>query len=122
MRHRTRLAAAACSIVLALTAGMLSPAAEPGGYDYFVEGNPEDVVTPTRGLLAIQGGGTRRDLLSGAAAQPTWPAGAGCSTRRRTCSRYLRTASCERPLMTGRRNSPVKPVIPSLRDRVIETR
>src|SRR5262245_19999673 len=31
------------------------------GYQYFVVGNPQDVVTPTSGLLVLQGGGTDVD-------------------------------------------------------------
>ena len=31
------------------------------GYSYFVVGNPADVVTPTSGLLVLQGGGTDVD-------------------------------------------------------------
>jgi cyanophycinase-like exopeptidase len=37
------------------------PAEAVQGYDYFVAGNPADVVTPTTGLLVLQGGGTDVD-------------------------------------------------------------
>ena len=53
---------------------------------------------------------------------PQGVAGAGCSTCRFACSRYLRTALRARRRLMGRRKNPLKPVIPSLRDRVIEIR
>jgi cyanophycinase len=37
------------------------PAEPAQGYQYFVVGNPADVVTPTSGLLVLQGGGTDVD-------------------------------------------------------------
>jgi len=37
------------------------PAESAQGYQYFVVGNPADVVTPTSGLLVLQGGGTDVD-------------------------------------------------------------
>jgi len=37
------------------------PARAEHGYSYFVVGNPADVVTPTSGLLVLQGGGTDVD-------------------------------------------------------------
>jgi cyanophycinase len=41
---------------------LLGPPAEAAhGYSYFVTGNPGDVVTPTSGLLVLQGGGTDVD-------------------------------------------------------------
>lgn len=38
-----------------------APAGAAHGYDHFVVGNPGDVVTPTSGLLVLQGGGTDID-------------------------------------------------------------
>jgi cyanophycinase len=38
-----------------------SPASAAQSYQYFVTGNPADVVTPTSGLLVLQGGGTDVD-------------------------------------------------------------
>jgi len=38
-----------------------APAEAAHGYSYFVTGNPGDVVTPTSGLLVLQGGGTDVD-------------------------------------------------------------
>jgi cyanophycinase len=38
-----------------------APAQAAHGYSYFVTGNPGDVVTPTSGLLVLQGGGTDVD-------------------------------------------------------------
>ena len=52
-------------VVIVLTVGLgCLPGARPAaaqGYDYFVVGNPADVVTPTSGLLVLQGGGTDVD-------------------------------------------------------------
>jgi cyanophycinase len=42
-------------------AGWATTAAAAPGYQYFVIGNPADVVTPTTGLLVLQGGGTDVD-------------------------------------------------------------
>jgi cyanophycinase-like exopeptidase len=39
----------------------VAPAQAGHGYSYFVVGNPADVVTPTSGLLVLQGGGTDVD-------------------------------------------------------------
>jgi cyanophycinase len=39
----------------------VAPAGAEHGYSYFVVGNPADVVTPTSGLLVLQGGGTDVD-------------------------------------------------------------
>ena len=54
--------------VMAVVAGLscllvaVAPAQAAGhGYSYFVVGNPADVVTPTSGLLVLQGGGTDVD-------------------------------------------------------------
>jgi len=54
--------------VMAVVAGLscllvaVAPARAAGhGYSYFVVGNPADVVTPTSGLLVLQGGGTDVD-------------------------------------------------------------
>ena len=47
-----------CSSCLLLSAA--SAGAAPG-YQRFLVGNPEDVVTPTSGLLVLQGGGTDVD-------------------------------------------------------------
>jgi cyanophycinase len=41
---------------------LASPAEAAQGYQYSVVGNPADVVTPTSGLLVLQGGGTDVDL------------------------------------------------------------
>ena len=54
------------SVVIVLTVGLgcvlgARPAAAAPGYQYFVVGNPADVVTPTSGLLVLQGGGTDVD-------------------------------------------------------------
>jgi len=38
-----------------------APLAAARGYQHFLVGNPADVVTPTRGLLVLQGGGTDVD-------------------------------------------------------------
>ena len=46
------------SCLLLLCAGPAEPAQ---GYQHFVVGNPGDVVTPTSGLLVLQGGGTDID-------------------------------------------------------------
>jgi cyanophycinase-like exopeptidase len=48
---------------LAGSLGLLfgAPAEAARGYSYFVTGNPADVVTPTTGLLVLQGGGTDVD-------------------------------------------------------------
>ena len=47
------------------TTGLLLSAAQPAaaehGFQYFVVGNPANVVTPTHGLLVLQGGGTDVD-------------------------------------------------------------
>ena len=49
-------------ITVALCVLFLVPRADAGhGYSYFVVGNPADVVTPTSGLLVLQGGGTDVD-------------------------------------------------------------
>ena len=53
-------------VVILFTVGLgcvlgARPAAAAQGYDYFVVGNPADVVTPTSGLLVLQGGGTDVD-------------------------------------------------------------
>ena len=63
------VAAVLCAIPLCAP-----PADAAPGYQYHVVGNPADVVTPTSGLLVLQGGGTdvdenfvRMGALSGAA-------------------------------------------------------
>ncbi len=53
-------------VVIVLTIGLSCafgayPTVAGQGYDYFVVGNPADVVTPTSGLLVMQGGGTAVD-------------------------------------------------------------
>jgi cyanophycinase-like exopeptidase len=49
-------------LTVALCVLFLAPRADAGhGYSYFVVGNPADVVTPTSGLLVLQGGGTDVD-------------------------------------------------------------
>jgi cyanophycinase-like exopeptidase len=53
-------------VVILFTVGLgcvpgARPAAAAQGYNYFVVGNPADVVTPTTGLLVLQGGGTDVD-------------------------------------------------------------
>ena len=58
MRKTERgLLASAVGLLLAL--GATADAAP--GYSYFVVGNPADVVTPTSGLMVLQGGGTDVD-------------------------------------------------------------
>jgi cyanophycinase len=59
MRHmlNTTVAILICLLPFALTEPV-GGAAGKGGFNYFVEGDPADVVTSTTGLLAIQGGGT----------------------------------------------------------------
>jgi cyanophycinase-like exopeptidase len=47
----------ACAAMPCLSAACASPAGAARGYDHFVVGNPADVVTETRGLLVLQGGG-----------------------------------------------------------------
>jgi cyanophycinase len=54
------------SLMIVLAVGLASmlagrPAAAAQGYQYFVVGNPADVVTSTSGLLVLQGGGTDVD-------------------------------------------------------------
>jgi cyanophycinase len=46
---------------LGLTLAAAPPAQAAHGYEYFVVGNPDDVTTPTSGLLVLQGGGTDID-------------------------------------------------------------
>ena len=49
-------------LTVALCVLFFAPRADAGhGYSYFVVGNPADVVTPTSGLLVLQGGGTDVD-------------------------------------------------------------
>lgn len=55
---RTRASAVAFCLLLHGCAG--TPANH--GYRYYVSGNPDDVVTSTRGLLVLQGGGTDVDI------------------------------------------------------------
>jgi cyanophycinase len=57
---RTRLVSAALA-VLCLSLAAAPPAGAAQGYAYYVVGNPADVVTPTSGLLVMQGGGTDVD-------------------------------------------------------------
>jgi cyanophycinase-like exopeptidase len=52
MRVRGAIAGGVLSSLLAAGPALAGPA-----YRYFVTGNPRDVVTPTRGLLVLQGGG-----------------------------------------------------------------
>jgi cyanophycinase-like exopeptidase len=52
----TTVSAALCLLLLGTR-----PAEPAPGYQYFVVGNPGDVVTPTSGLLVLQGGGTDVD-------------------------------------------------------------
>ena len=49
-----------CGVIGLYLAGWTIAAAAPG-YQYSVVGNPADVVTPTSGLLVLQGGGTDVD-------------------------------------------------------------
>jgi cyanophycinase-like exopeptidase len=61
MASRLRLVSV-LSIGLGVVLGGGPAAAAPAqGYSYFVVGNPGDVVTPTSGLLVLQGGGTDVD-------------------------------------------------------------
>ena len=50
--------ASALVIGLAILAISAQPVDAAPGYSYSVVGNPADVVTPTSGLLVLQGGGT----------------------------------------------------------------
>lgn len=43
--------------VLAAIAFFPAIASSDAGYDYYIAGNPDDVETPTRGLIVLQGGG-----------------------------------------------------------------
>jgi hypothetical protein len=52
---------AVVSAALAVSALAAGRAEAVQGYKYFVVGNPADVVTPTSGLLVLQGGGTDVD-------------------------------------------------------------
>lgn len=49
-----------CGLIGLYVAGWTVATAAPG-YQYSVVGNPADVVTPTSGLLVLQGGGTDVD-------------------------------------------------------------
>ena len=51
-----------CTLTFGLGVLLVAPPADAAhGYSYFVVGNPADVVTPTSGLLVLQGGGTDVD-------------------------------------------------------------
>ena len=56
--HQVRHGAIGSWLCLVFCATLASAAP---GYQYFVTGNPADVVTPTSGLLVLQGGGTDVD-------------------------------------------------------------
>jgi cyanophycinase-like exopeptidase len=58
MRSQTVKAA---GILLGLVPLLPLPVLAAQGYDHFIVGNPADVVTPTTGLLVLQGGGTDID-------------------------------------------------------------
>lgn len=45
------------ALFLLATAAFPAVASADAAYDYFVAGNPDDVETPTRGLIVLQGGG-----------------------------------------------------------------
>ncbi|HEX9852776.1 MAG TPA: cyanophycinase, partial [Woeseiaceae bacterium] len=55
-RNRNTLVAC-CVLIFGCATGARDPA-----YRYYVAGNPDDVVTETRGLLVMQGGGTDVDI------------------------------------------------------------
>ena len=50
-----------CLIVCATTTGVATSGSVPG-YEHFITGNPEDVVTETTGLIVLQGGGDDVDM------------------------------------------------------------
>ena len=57
-----RKSSALATLAFGLGVLLVAPSADAGhGYSYFVTGNPADVVTPTSGLLVLQGGGTDVD-------------------------------------------------------------
>jgi cyanophycinase-like exopeptidase len=49
------------AVGIAMVLGLSAPAHAVQGYDYYLTGNGADVVTPTTGLLVLQGGGTDVD-------------------------------------------------------------
>ena len=46
-----------CAMLLSVLVASCATGPEPGGYRYYVTGDPADVVTETRGLIVLQGGG-----------------------------------------------------------------
>lgn len=58
---RSRMLLPSVLVVSSCLLAGVPPAHAAHGYSYFVVGNPADVVTPTSGLLVLQGGGTDVD-------------------------------------------------------------
>ncbi len=61
-RHRTTRLRAAVAAFCVLLCGCASGPRGNAGYQYYVAGSPDDVVTETRGLLVLQGGGDDVDI------------------------------------------------------------